>query len=644
VRLAAENAEAERVRLAAEVEAERVRLAAENAEAERVRLAAENAEAERVRLAAENAEAERVRLAAEVEAERVPIVQIAEREEEEQEGQEGWVDLGQHQGLRGAEEIIARNVAPVKLAQNEEEEGIPAAAPPAPPAPPGAVAAAPAIIPAAAPPMPAAAAPAIIPAVAPPAPPAPPVAVAAAPVIIPAMAPLAPPAPPVAVAAAPVIIPFAVLLPPAVAAAPQYPNLRASSFSEGHSSVVSHLLAAAPGTDLALVRKTVNELPSLQREDAFERILSTQVTVLPEIVESTGSMVNNLTGVRLSNLRSNTGSSGGQQAANFAAGKGQRSLSILNRLQKQNIDRPQETHHNTRAGLAADFDHQMQQSIALSRGKGGVWAHGFGNIGNQKNQKNQRGFKAETGGFMAGMDYRVSSNVFLGGGLGFSSSDVNWKNSGGKGRIRGYFATFYSTWYQGGFYVNGSLVAGVNRYKVGRHLLLGSVIDRTASNHHEGYEFTPHIGMGYEIPFKSLTLEPFVGLDYSHIHQDGYNETGAKDLNLKVKSQSAEMLRGEAGFNIFKTLPFEGGNWTPKLKLSYILKEPTKKGNMQAALQGQPTFFAVKSFTRTRNQFSPGVGMTFRFNSGAFVDVRYDAELDSSYKAHEVGLKIGYAF
>ncbi|MBL0942247.1 MAG: autotransporter outer membrane beta-barrel domain-containing protein, partial [Alphaproteobacteria bacterium] len=458
---------------------------------------------------------------------------------------------------------------------------------------------------------------------------------------------VAPPAP-----VAPAIIPPAVHVaaPPAVGAAvaPQYQNPRVNRFSvsERHSPIGNRLFAIAPagGTDLALVVRTLNNLPPSQREDALEQISSSQVTAISEIVENTGSMVNNLTAVRLSNLRGNTGSSSGQLTANFATGKGQRSLSALNRLQKKNIDRPQETHHNTRAGLAADFDHQMQQSIASSHGKGGVWAHGFGNIGNQKNQKNQRGFKAETGGFIAGMDYRVSSSVFLGGGLGFSSSDVNWKNPGGKGHIRGYFATFYSTWYRDGFYLNGSLVGGVNRYKVGRHLLLGAVIDRTASNHHNGYEFTPHIGMGYEIPSKSLTLQPFVGLDYSHVHQDGYNETGANDLNLKVKSQSAEMLRGEAGFNIFKTLPFKGGNWTPKLKLSYILKEPTKKGNMQVALQGQSTFFAVKSFTRTRNQFSPGVGMTFHFNSGAYVDLRYDAELDSSYKAHEVGVKIGYAF
>jgi hypothetical protein len=420
VRLAAENAEAERVLLAAEnAEAERVALA-ERVEAERVLLAAENAEAERIALA-ERVEAEGVAQAeheeddwiqlprpqehvvaehvAQVEHELNEVERVAQREGENLEAPvpvreepvgvvpadhaDGenrlWAEFGDDPDFGEAYEEVAllrnqpginfydvveeneeRDNLEIEVAALEEGEGpavdaILGAPQPAPPMP----ALAPAIVPAAAPPappappMPALAAPAIIPAAAPP---APPVAVAA-PAIIPAAAPPALAAPPVAVALAPAIIPAAAA-PIAVAAAPQYPNLRASSFSERNSSVINQLFAAspAPGTDLALVMQTLDGLPSLQREDAIERISSTQVTAMPEIVENTGSMVNNLTGVRLSNLRSNTGSSDGQQAANFAAGKGQRSLSILNRLQKQNIDRPQETHHNTRAGLAADFD------------------------------------------------------------------------------------------------------------------------------------------------------------------------------------------------------------------------------------------------------------------------------------------------
>jgi len=188
------------------------------------------------------------------------------------------------------------------------------------------------------------------------------------------------------------------------------------------------------------------------------------------------------------------------------------------------------------------------------------------------------------------------------------------------------------------------LVGGINRYKARRHIGIGPTIDRNAINHHKGYELTPHLGAGYEIDFKQVIVEPFAGVDYSYIHQDGYTETGAGSLNSKVKEQSMALLRTEAGFNVFKTLNFEGGNWTPKAKLSYILRDPIKKDKTKVALEGQATFFAVESFTRTRNQVSPGFGVTVRFNSGAFVDARYNAELDSSFRTHEIGLKVGYAF
>jgi outer membrane autotransporter protein len=403
---------------------------------------------------------------------------------------------------------------------------------------------------------------------------------------------------------------------------------------------INGLPVAAPGSDLALVQGALDNLGQnspAQLGQALDDISSAQTGMVKE------DIVNSLTSVRLANLRNYSGAEG-HQAASFATGHGQRSLGVVNQLQGRNIDKPQETYHTTRAGIAANFDHQMQQSIALSRRKGGVWAHGFGNIGKQKNHKYDRGYKSEMGGFLAGMDYRVNRNVFIGAGLGSSSTTIGWKDRGGKGRIRGYFATGYGTWYKDGFYIDGALVGGINRYKARRHIGIGSTIDRNATNHHKGYELISHLGAGYEIDFKQVIVEPFAGVDYSYIHQDGYTETGAGSMNSKVKEQSMALLRTEAGFNVFKTLNFEGGNWTPKAKLSYILKDPIKKDKTKVALEGQTTFFAVESFTRTRNQVSPGFGVTVRFNSGAFVDARYNAELDSSFRTHEIGLKVGYAF
>lgn len=437
----------------------------------------------------------------------------------------------------------------------------------------------------------------------------------------------------------------------AVVAAPALVSIQQEISGSGATSTettmaqyIDSLPTSAKLGDLGQVMQALSYAGAHQRNQGLEDISSAEVGAESVLTAETSSMVNSITGVRLAGLRNYMGASGGRQAAGFAAGSGKRSLGVINQLQSQNITTPQETYHTTRAGLASDFDHQMQQSIALCRGKGGVWAQGFGNVAKQSNHKGDRGYKADTGGFMAGVDYRLNQNVFVGAGAGVSSNDIKWKENGGKARIRGYFGTVYGTFYSGGFYVDGSLVGGQNRYKTRRHIGIGAAIDRTATSRHDGYEFTPHLGAGYEIDLQQAIVEPFVGVDYTFMHQDGYKETGANSLNLTVKGESSQMLRGELGFNVFKTLAFQGGNWTPKAKLSYILKEPTKKDKTKGAFQGQSTFFAVESYKWTRNQVSPGLGVTFRFNSGMFVDARYDAEIDSSSSSHEVGLKVGMAF
>jgi len=52
----------------------------------------------------------------------------------------------------------------------------------------------------------------------------------------------------------------------------------------------------------------------------------------------------------------------------------------------------------------------------------------------------------------------------------------------------------------------------------------------------------------------SCTLTPFASLQYTHVSLDGYTETGAGDINLRVRSQSYDFA--ESGLGIQLARPF----------------------------------------------------------------------------------------
>jgi len=170
----------------------------------------------------------------------------------------------------------------------------------------------------------------------------------------------------------------------------------------------------------------------------------------------------------------------------------------------------------------------------------GVWANGWGDWVTVDNDNQAKGYNFTTGGFIIGVDYRITDQFAVGLMGSYANTQTNLQPSGditvntGRGGI-------YLTYFANGFYVNAATYGGHNTYDTSRQGLLGMA---TASP--SGWEFSTWTEAGYDFHFGNFSVGPMAAFQYTLVHNDGFNESGSL-LPLQIHSDTENSLRTDFG-------------------------------------------------------------------------------------------------
>jgi autotransporter-associated beta strand protein/predicted outer membrane repeat protein len=170
----------------------------------------------------------------------------------------------------------------------------------------------------------------------------------------------------------------------------------------------------------------------------------------------------------------------------------------------------------------------------------GVWANGWGDFVNIDDAGLAKGYRFTTGGFSAGIDYRITDHFAVGLFGGYSHTWMDFRPGDGDvdtGR-GGLYATYFDPT---GWWVNAGVWGGYNSYSTSRQSLLGRVNGST-----EGYEFSTFGDAGYNIYWGKLTFGPIVAMQYTTAHISGFTEHGSL-VPLDIHADSEDSLRTDLG-------------------------------------------------------------------------------------------------
>jgi outer membrane autotransporter protein len=170
----------------------------------------------------------------------------------------------------------------------------------------------------------------------------------------------------------------------------------------------------------------------------------------------------------------------------------------------------------------------------------GVWANGWGDWVSVSNDGSTQGYDFTTGGFIIGVDYRITDHFAVGLMGGYAHTATNLRPSGGIDVNTGR-GGLYATYFDHGFYINAATYGGYNSYSTSRQGLLGMANGSTNSG-----EFSIWTEAGYDFHFGDFTVGPMGALQYALVHVDGFSEQGSL-LPLQIHSDQEASLRTDLG-------------------------------------------------------------------------------------------------
>jgi len=257
----------------------------------------------------------------------------------------------------------------------------------------------------------------------------------------------------------------------------------------------------------------------------------------------------------------------------------------------------------------------------------------------QDTTDNRTGFDATTFGAQMGIDYRFTTNFVAGLALGYSYTDADLNQGLGNLQDQTIRAGPYMSYYEGDWYVDGSLTFGWHFFDSDR---TNPVIPgMQAHANYNGYDLTGYLGTGYHFMLGWDTyLTPIGSLLYSHFEYESYTESGSFGMPLSIPRRDADSLRSRLGVNLSYRLPEMNFRPVPYLYLGWE-HEFLSDDPIQASFAAGGSPFSVDLGSRETDAFFIGGGVNLLINEILSGFVRIEGVMAGTSNA--VGAAAGFS-
>jgi fibronectin-binding autotransporter adhesin len=263
----------------------------------------------------------------------------------------------------------------------------------------------------------------------------------------------------------------------------------------------------------------------------------------------------------------------------------------------------------------------------------GAWFRGIGSFAAVDGNVGAPGFSGSTGGFLAGWDRPVAPNRYLGLAAGYLHSDID-EHAASSGTAQSARLAVY-----GGALVDRSLFTATAGYAHDWFATSRSFAGiGTASESHSGDEATAAGQWSLPLPIQGLggtaTLTPKAGIEYLHLFEAAFTETGAGGLDLAASNRGTDSLQPYIAAALSQKFITAGGTRiAPELRLGYAYEIFDSRLLTVTSLSGDA--FPVEGVKPTRGQLTAGIGIVIQAaHLAAYAD--YDAIVPTGNTTEQV--------
>jgi autotransporter-associated beta strand protein len=266
----------------------------------------------------------------------------------------------------------------------------------------------------------------------------------------------------------------------------------------------------------------------------------------------------------------------------------------------------------------------------------------FYNFYDQKGEKELFGFKTNSYSDLFGFDFQILKNLYFGPVFAFSYGDTFFANNSFVGKTYSYYAGIYGSYFSKNSYINLSKIYSYNQYKVNRKILFSN-INRVANSNHSSISSILNLDMGLLRNIKSISINPFLNLNYLYLDENDFKEKGADSINLQVTDEEYDMFRSEIGFN-FSTCN-TCRKIIPIIKFAYVRESRLNGNTYTAKFIDENNEFEVRGIKPTKNRALSSITIkNSLLKDKLIITSKYLNEFGVKFKVHDFSFTLNYNF
>ncbi|MEM1134029.1 MAG: autotransporter domain-containing protein [Pseudomonadota bacterium] len=266
----------------------------------------------------------------------------------------------------------------------------------------------------------------------------------------------------------------------------------------------------------------------------------------------------------------------------------------------------------------------------------GLWGQFLGRTADRDAENTSvTGYDADAFGLTIGVDFAASETLRVGVSYSYADIDIDQNGAGAEqSDISASQISAYLGYNQDKLFVNGLVGYSFSDVDTSRTSFVGPV-----SGNFDVDGIRAQVNAGYELGTETVSIVPFVGLNYASFSSDNYTETGG--LNLDIDARDVDFLEGRIGARL-ATQSDSGFSVRGNVAYAYDFIGDARVFDLGFAGAGAP--FRVASTDGEQSRFEFGAGLNYGQETGFSVGLDYQGELASGYNSHAGVLRLRYAF
>ncbi|WP_053200435.1 Ig-like domain-containing protein [Herbaspirillum hiltneri] len=264
---------------------------------------------------------------------------------------------------------------------------------------------------------------------------------------------------------------------------------------------------------------------------------------------------------------------------------------------------------------------QTRQELSL-------WIAGTVDFGQRNANGQQEGFRFTTNGVSMGADYRLSDQITIGAGTGYSRDRSDIGENGSKSIGQSVVATVYGSLRPTpNIFIDGMFGYGALNFDSTRYVTDDGSF---ATGQRGGKQLFVALSSGYEFRGDSWMWSPYGKVDLTSTTLAQYTEAAAGNNALTYFKQRVRTSSGTFGLRTEGRYLSRFGMWTPRARLEYRrqFSGAGEAGISYADLASSGPAYVIRSDDSFTGNWTAGLGMRLLMASGASLIVDYSSNLN----------------